>query len=197
MEIRVDNKTIDFKIIPLTFVCKDILSVFYNLKSKKTLLQTFDHVRYLRLKPSFVDRYKDHLDKRLSDFLKSLKETNDKNYLNFLNKYGDNNFCEFRISDNLTDKGIYCYIADDRIKYVGRCTDNFKKRINQGYGKINPKNCFIDGQATNCHLNSLINSTNNVKFGVHIMTDQTTEQIRELEKLILKSDTFEWNIQKS
>ena len=193
MEIRINDKTINFKIIPLTFVCKDILFVYYT-KNNKTLSQTFDHHKYSRLKLSFADKYNEHLDKGLGDFLKSIRESDDQNYLSFLNKYGDNKFCEFKITDNLNDKGIYCYIVDDKIKYVGRCTDNFKKRINQGYGKIHPKNCFIDGQATHCHLNSLINLTDNVKFGIYIMTDKTTDQIKELEKLILKSDTYEWNI---
>ncbi len=26
----------------------------------------------------------------------------------------------------------------------------------KGYGRIHPKNCYRDGQATNCHLNALI-----------------------------------------
>jgi hypothetical protein len=34
-----------------------------------------------------------------------------------------------------------------------------KKRISQGYGKISPKNCYLDGLATNCHLNALITET--------------------------------------
>jgi len=133
----------------------------------------------------------------LGVFLKTLKESNDNNYLYFLNKYGDSKFCEFKIETNLNDKGIYCFIENNKIKYVGRCTDNFKKRINQGYGKIHPKNCFIDGQATNCHLNSLINSSDNVKFGIYVMSDKTTDEIKELEKLILNYNKFDWNIQTS
>ena len=180
----------------MTFVRKNISSIFYN-KNNKTLSQTFDHHKYSRLKLLLADKYNTHSDKILGEFLKFIKEQNDTNYLCFLNKYGDNKFCEFKINDNLTDKGIYCYIVKDKIKYVGRCTDNFKKRINQGYGKIHPKNCFIDGQATNCHLNSLINSTDNVKFGVYTMTDKTTDEIKELEKIILTCNRYEWNIQTS
>jgi hypothetical protein len=142
-------------------------------------------------------KYKSNLDYKLGEFLKLLKETNDSNYKSFLNKYGDNVFCEFSIADNLNDKGIYCYIKDNKIKYVGRCTDNFRKRINQGYGKIHPKNCFIDGQATNCHLNSLINSEDNIKFGVYLMNDKSTKEIKDLEKLILIYNRFDWNIQTS
>jgi hypothetical protein len=97
----------------------------------------------------------------------------------------------------LSDKGIYCFIKDKKIKYIGRCTDNFKKRINQGYGKIHPKNCFIDGQATNCHLNSLINAAQNVEFGIYIMSDKSQNEINEMEKLILTCNRYDWNIQRT
>ena len=196
MNLKVKDQTFEFKIIPLTFVKKEVTSIFYY-KNNKTLKQTLEHHKYSRLKLLLENKYKSYLDNKLGDFLKSLKEANDNNYLCFLNKYGDNQFCEFKIADNLSDKGIYCYIKDGEIKYVGRCTDNFKKRINQCYGKIHPKNCFIDGQATNCHLNSLINSADNMKFGVYLMTDKSTDEIKEMEKLILTFNRYEWNIQTS
>lgn len=196
MELKLNDKKLKFKIIQLTFDKKNIENIFYD-KNNKTLEETFQHQKYSRLNTLLADKYKNHLGEKLGDFLKNLKQTNDKNYLCFLNKYGDNKFCEFKIQDHLTDKGIYCYIKDGEIKYIGRCTDNFKRRINQGYGKIHPKNCFIDGQATNCHLNSSINSADNVEFGVYVMTDKSTEEIKELEKLILTCNRYEWNIQTS
>ena len=89
---------------------------------------------------------------------------------------------------------------DGGIKYIGRCTDNFAKRINNGYGKIHPKNCFVDGQSTNCHINSKINSKINdsfvVKVGIIKMDDKTTKEIKTYEKKLLSENTFEWNIQK-
>ena len=196
MELKLNERKLTFKIIQLTFDKKNIENIFYD-KNNKTLKETFEHDKYSRLKTFLADKYKNQLDLKLGDFLKHLKQTNDKNYLCFLNKYGDNKFCEFKIQDHLTDKGIYCYIKNGEIKYIGRCIDNFKKRINQGYGKIHPKNCFKDGQATNCHLNSLINSADNVEFGVYVMTDKSTEEIKELEKLILTCNRYEWNIQTS
>jgi len=196
MNLKINDRKLEFKIIPLTFNEKDIESVFYD-KNNKTLKQTFESPKYSRLKLLLSEKYKAHLDKNLGDFLKILKKRKDNNYLCFLNKYGDKRYCKFKIDTHLKDKGIYCYIKDDKIKYIGRCTDNFKKRINQGYGKIHPKNCFIDGQATNCNLNSIINSAENVKFGVYIMTDKSTDEIKELEKQILTCNRFEWNIQTS
>ncbi len=196
MELKINDRKLIFKIIQLNFVQNNTENIFFD-KNNKTLKETFEHHKYFRLKKLLADKYKNHLDKKLGEFLKHLKATNDKNYLCFLNKYGDNKFCEFKIQDHLTDKGIYCFIKNNEIKYIGRCTDNFKKRINQGYGKIHPKNCFIDGQATNCHLNSLINLADNVKFGVYVMNDKSTEEIKELEKLILTCNRYEWNIQTS
>jgi hypothetical protein len=196
MEIKINDRNIKFKIVPLIFEKNNYENVFFD-KNNKTLKQTFEHKKYSRLKTLLSDKYRAHLNLKLGDFLKLLKQRNDNNYLCFLNKYGDKKFCKFKINDHLTDKGIYFYAINNEIKYVGRCTDNFKKRINQGYGKIHPKNCFIDGQATNCHLNSLINSSVNVEFGVYIMTEKTNDEIKELEKLILTFNTYEWNIQKS
>lgn len=190
------EKNIEFDLIPLTFYSKNVESIFYN-KNNKTLKETLDHHRYSRLKKIMHSEFTDFLETKLGDFLKYLKENNDSNYLKFLNKYGDETYCEFKINSNHNDKGIYCFIVGDTIKYVGRCTDNFKKRINQGYGKIHPKNCFIDGQATNCHLNSLLNSTENVKFGIFVMNDKSKQEIIELEKLILSQNKFDWNIQTS
>ena len=194
MQLKVIDRKIEFNIIPLSFINRNISSVFFK-KNNKTLRQTFNHQRYKGLEMLFRDKYQDKLDLKLGDFLKELKDSNKNDYKKFLNKYGDNQFCEFAIKNHLNDKGIYCYVMDNEIKYIGRCTDNFKKRINQGYGKIHPKNCFIDGQATNCHLNSMINSSSTVYFGVYLMTDKSTEEIKELEKLILRHYAFEWNIQ--
>jgi hypothetical protein len=196
MEIKINDRNIKFKIVPLIFEKNNYENVFFD-KNNKTLKQTFEHEKYSRLKTLLSDKYRAHLNLKLGDFLKLLKQRNDNNYLCFLNKYGDKKFCKFKMNDHLTDKGIYLFAINNEIKYVGRCTDNFKKRINQGYGKIHPKNCFIDGQATNCHLNSLINSAINVEFGVYIMTEKTKDEIKELEKLILTFNRYEWNIQKS
>ncbi len=131
----------------------------------------------------------------LGNFMKILKEGRDDNYLKLLNRYGDNKFCKFKIDSHLKDKGIYCFIEGNTVKYIGRCVNNFNKRINQGYGRISPKNCFIDGQATNCHINSRINSSSEIKLGIYTMTDKKVESIKQLEKKLLSLDKYDWNTQ--
>lgn len=195
MKVVIGNKVYNFKEVKLVIEKKDIQNVFFD-KNNKTLGQTFDHFRYSLLSKILKEKYRTRLQENLGEFLKSIKEEGDKNYLCFLNKYGDETFCQFSIENYLEDKGLYCFAVDGTIKYVGRCSDSFNKRINQGYGKIHPKNCFIDGQATNCHVNSLINSKSDVKFGVYSMNDSSKKEIGELEKMILICNKFEWNIQK-
>jgi hypothetical protein len=87
-------------------------------------------------------------------------------------------------------------VVDNKIKYLGRSRKTFKERFNE-YGKITAYNCLIDGQATNCHINSIINSIDNVFVGIYKMTNKSDEEIKEMEKRILKHKTFEWNLQKS
>ncbi|TET10381.1 MAG: hypothetical protein E3J83_00540 [Candidatus Atribacteria bacterium] len=125
-----------------------------------------------------------------------MKNELDNYYLNFLNKYGDTTYCQFKIEDELycNKKGLYIYYIESDLKYIGRSLDPFKKRINYGYGKIHPKNCYIDGQATNCHLNSLITHVKDkIKFAMFPLDN--TDEIKIIEKELIYNYKPEWNLQ--
>lgn len=195
MIITNGHKELLFTEISLNFnEQRNIQNIFYQ-KNNKTVHETLKHHRYSRISRFIEQKYKSRLSERLGDFLKSLKETDNSDYLYFLNKYGDESYCHFSIDQYLQEKGLYCFTIDSNIKYIGRCTDSFKKRINYGYGKIYPKNCFIDGQATNCHINALINREKDVKIGIFRMSNSTSQEIKWQEKMILIHNNFEWNIQ--
>jgi hypothetical protein len=90
-------------------------------------------------------------------------------------------------------KELYAYVLSNHVMYVGRCLDSFRKCINQGYGKIYPKSCYIDGQATNCHLNSLITANKeNVSFYVYEISDG--KNIMNIERKIIQTYQPAWNI---
>lgn len=113
--------------------------------------------------------------------------------------YGKGSFCKFKIDKYLKEKGLYCFAIDDKIVYIGRCVNTFAQRINAGYGNISPRNCFKGGQPTNCRINSRIcNYKSKIRFGVYIMTDQSTDDINQLERVILGQcgEDLCWNIQK-
>lgn len=193
ISLSVGNRVIEFQDNPIILNQRNIENIFFE-KNNRTLAYTLLYKKYSHID---ISSYSGSAEIRLGDFLKILKDKGDMSYKGFLNKYGDSKFCEFAITKFLSDRGIYCFVVENQIVYLGRCTDNFRKRINYGYGKIHPKNCFLDGQATNCNINALINSGANVAFGVHIMTDKSVDEIKQLEKLILSSNSFKWNIQKA
>jgi hypothetical protein len=103
----------------------------------------------------------------------------------------------FFITDQtvLQSKGVYAYLLGDELKYIGRCKDSMKKRIDQGYGKIHPKNCYLDGQATNCHLNSRITEVkDNVTLWLYQM--ESPSEIESMERALIRSCHPPWNIQR-
>jgi hypothetical protein len=90
---------------------------------------------------------------------------------------------EFKILNHLNEKGIYKFVVKNKIVYIGRCLDNFKKRFNFGYGKINPKNCYKDGQSTNCRIN---NYCNKEKFEIFVYCLIENSEIKKIEKQLIK-----------
>jgi hypothetical protein len=200
MELLIENTTIKFEIIPVTIIQRDLENIFID--NKKTLRYSLEKAimdnknRLNKIASEHLTKYSTLLDLNLGEFLLKLKSESNSDYKLYLNKYGDRRYCIYKIDQFLNDKGIYCYVVDNKIMYLGRSRKTFKQRFNE-YGKITAYNCLIDGQATNCHINSIINSIDNVFVGIYKMTNKSDEEIKEIEKRILKHKTFEWNIQKS
>lgn len=93
----------------------------------------------------------------------------------------------------LTKKGLYLYKLGKEVLYIGRCRDSFKKRFNHGYGVIHPKNCYLDGQSTNCHINSLINKTgDSIELFVAFFTSDS--EIESKERMLIQEVKPKWNI---
>jgi hypothetical protein len=114
----------------------------------------------------------------------------------FLNPYGDETYTIFSVqrTEHKNSRGVYAYCVDGLVVYVGRCRDNLGNRINQGYGKIHPKNCYLDGQATNCHLNALVASTKG-KIELWLKPMDDPEAISLVEREIIQSNKPIWNLQ--
>ncbi len=196
MEFLCDGKELeyDFVAVPLSFEAGIYTDVFKD-KNNKTVKTTLEHYRYEKLKEDTFRHYSKFLDWPLGKFLVFLKQSGDDDYKRFLNKYGDSEYSKFFITDEsiLNKKGIYIYTLFEQITYVGRSTDSMKKRINQGYGKIHPKNCYLDGQATNCHLNTLITEhKKDISLWLHIMEDK--EDIERIEARLIWACNPPWNI---
>ncbi|MCI6153231.1 MAG: hypothetical protein MR673_08925 [Fusobacterium perfoetens] len=190
MILEVNRKILKFKKIDLIFIKKDLNNLF-SLKNNKTLFETLQEKKYKKLN---LEEFIEYYNYPLGKFLEKLKLIGNNKFELFLNKYGDREYCKFKIIDKevLNLKGLYLYCLDDEIVYIGRCLDSFYKRINIGYGNITPKNCYKDGQQTNCHINSLINKKFN-KITFWICSLENVEEIKKLEIELIKKYNPQWN----
>ncbi len=194
MKIAVQEHQLEFIQVPISFHQHGIVNLFAE-KNNKTLSETLSSKRYASLSREVQRRYPNSLNDKLGEFLYRLKLNNDNFYLRFLNEHGDNVFCDFSIAKTAPSKakGIYCFSVGETIKYFGRSHDPFETRLNQGYGHISPKNCYRDGQSTNCHVNSIIAKNYSVvSFYVFPIDDDLV--IDRLEKVLINSYKPEWNI---
>jgi hypothetical protein len=194
MELQASDTILQFVPVKLHF-SQNIASDLFATKNNKTLAETLQHHRYASLLPTIQKQYPAALTQNLGDFLKGLKANGDSLYRKFLNKYGDEIYCKFTIQDPLylNRKGLYCFAVNEEVKYIGKTVDTFKKRINLGYGTVHAKNCYLDGQATNCHLNSLI-ALNQPRIEFYLCPLQNNIDIGKYEDLLIKKYDPEWNI---
>jgi hypothetical protein len=183
-----------FERVALRFVEGRKTNVF-SQKNNKSLRETIEHGRYSGLRGEALEKYADALDQPLGTFLLEIKLRGDLFYKKFLNAYGDAIYSTFCIADDsfLKKRGVYAYVVDGNVAYIGRCRDSMSKRINQGYGKIHPKNCYVDGQATNCHLNALITSAG-VGTELWLCPIDSVDDISVVEVELVRAHSPPWNI---
>jgi hypothetical protein len=190
--LDVDERTLEFQQVQLEFHERDITNVF-AAKNNNTLSETLATSRYNHLMEASLLYYQQFLDESLGLFLIGLKSTGDEFYRRFLNPYGDEQYCWFTISNRLKHKGLYAYVVEKRVNYIGRCRNSFNERINQGYGHISPKNCYRDGRSTNCHLNSLINRHQAV-IEFYVCPLERNSEIEKYERYLIELLHPQWNI---
>jgi len=191
-----DSGEIIFRRVPLQFTGDDYSDVF-GRKNNKTLGETLEHSRYSSLNEKIIPKFATCLNYPLGKFLLALKQQGDETYRLFLNRYGDLTYSTFSVEDGewCAAKGVYAWCVGEELRYVGRCRDSLEKRVNHGYGRINPKNCYLDGQSTNCHLNSLITEfREGITLWFFGLVDE--DDIIETEHELLVRYEPPWNLQR-
>jgi len=190
-----DGTAYRFRHVALCFSNLATADVF-SCKNNKSLADTLAHHRYKGL-TNEAQNYAASMDVPLGKFLLGLKRDGNDFYKRFLNKHGDLRYSTFTIADPemLAMKGVYAYYVCDKLRYIGRCRDSMRKRVNQGYGKIHPKNCYIDGQSTNCHLNARITKSGD-SVSLWLCPLESEEEICALEDQLIRQYQPEWNVQK-
>lgn len=171
----------------------DIHNTFLGYKGK-TVECLLNRSKYSSLKSEVQLKYSRFLFEDISVFMQYLIENEDEFYLRFLNKNGSDPFCVFKLCNPLVYnlKGLYIYLLDGELKYIGRCRDSFYQRFNINYGKISPLNCYKEGQSTNTHMNSLMNRYKN-RISIYVCPITDINEITEMEKQLISMYKPEWN----
>jgi hypothetical protein len=188
-----NSEKLRFKKSDLKFSDGKYINIF-SKKNNKTLAETIRSKRYSFLKEVAEEKYNNYLDYGLGVFLLELKNRQDEFYKKFLNKYGDEIYIKFELEPAENNcNGLYIFCKNKELKYVGKTTDSIINRVNNGYGNISPKNCFLDGQSTNCHINSLI-AKDYRYISFYYLAMKGERQINDLEADLISKYDPAWNI---
>ncbi len=109
-----------------------------------------------------------------------------------LHEYGEGAFCRFKLKNAKDVSGVYAWVIDDEVVYIGEAT-NFRKRFNMGYGVISPRNCYIGGQITNCKMNKVVWKEYEKSNRIQIYFYETPHY-KEVEEELLLSITTKYNV---
>lgn len=182
-------------LVAVSFVETSLTDV-YALRTNKVLADFVKSPRFSELEAVVRNHYSDFLDLPVGKFVAMLKGFKDPFYREFLNHYGDLSYCTLRIidADHARQKGIYMFTIGQSPRYIGRCRDSFGKRINQGFGRIKPENCYANGQPTNCHLNALI-AEHHESVNLYVLPLEDSEHASVLERDLVRKYAPDWNRQ--
>lgn len=104
-----------------------------------------------------------------------------------LNHYAQNLFMSFSIrSPALEDKkGVFVFLVDGEVVYVGMTQSSLYNVIAGTYGSIEPRNLHRDGQQTACRLNAFLNKNfdRNIEL-LFIENENKDESLRIKKELI-------------
>lgn len=177
------KKTLYFKPVKLQFSGGMKENVF--ARAQKPLRDVLENPAFSHLVPVVNARYSRYLPLKSGIFLSQLKERRDPLYREFLNNYGDEKFCTFRMEGpgDGDKNGVLIVVAGGRIYHALECNATFRATINDSFGRISPEDCFLNRDSTRCRINALL--SNNRKDGlIYIYTcEKEEEQLEISEKL--------------
>jgi hypothetical protein len=110
----------------------------------------------------------------------------------FLNRYVEklDKIVSFSIEENsLQQKGLYLWVFDNEIKYVGIASANYTRTLKNEYGGLKGYQCTLNGNLTRCKLNGevqkALNNGQTVEYWIGPYTDSELSQIYSKNKEVL------------
>lgn len=112
-----------------------------------------------------------------------------------LNRHGHGPFCRFSVAGLPAAPGVYAVTVAQQLAYVG-ITANLQQRWGtSGYARIQPRNCFVHGQSTNCKVNHAILLAARERLSVRLWIHET-DTPRPLEAHLINELAPPWNDQR-
>jgi hypothetical protein len=109
-----------------------------------------------------------------------------------LNEHGAGPFCRFTVARDIHSSGVYVLTVNGQTMYVGKCRDLAERFGPRGYGAIQPKNCFIGGQSTNCKINNFV--LQHAKRGQRVeLWFHATDEATSVERDLIVKARLPWN----
>ncbi|MCX6688973.1 MAG: hypothetical protein NTZ39_04675 [Methanoregula sp.] len=182
------EKTLFFRHVQLQFGRSIQVALF--TRSTRTLADIISLPVYSDIRPAIERAYAPYLPGMVGAFLAEQKKHGEQLYSAFLNPYGDEEYCTFRIDEDeySCQKGVILILVKGKVGYVSSCYTTFGTFFNDELGRIIPDMCYRDGNETACRINSLIcSSRDSVGVYVHAMTGDAAidELSRDIESRYL------------
>jgi hypothetical protein len=109
------------------------------------------------------------------------------------NRHAAGPFCDFELLGATTGAGVYALSVGDEIKYIGECESLDSRFGPVGYGHVSHRNCHIDGQATNCKINSLVLQVSQGEDRVQVWFLTATAARKSIESRLIRELNPPWN----
>jgi hypothetical protein len=172
--VPVGEKTLYFKPVKLQFSGGMRENVFARVQ--KTLDEILHPPRFSHLVPVVNAKYSRCIPMQAGLFLGQLKERHDPFYREFLNPYGDEKFCTFRLDapQERDKKGVLIVVVNREIYHAVNCLSSFGIIISETYGRILPEDCLLIGDPTRCRINALIGN-NRKGAGIFVYASEAEE----------------------
>lgn len=182
--VEAGNRTFYFCPVELQFGRGTVQDLFTRRKDPlRTILALPEYQDYAK---SASTRYPRYLDIPVGFFLRELKSRGDDSYRQFLNPWGDEPHCMFRVArTGLSEtRGVYIIVQDGVVRHCGMSLRSLKETIDEHLGRLPPGACYRDGNAGYCEANTLICSNRKTGGGVYVYPLIGDEEIRKLVRAV-------------
>ena len=112
-----------------------------------------------------------------------------------LNRHGEGPFCRFTVSGLPPAPGLYAITVARKLVYVGIAIDLKRRWGSSDYARIQPRNCYRDGQSTNCKVNHAILVAAQDGLAIDLWIHQAAKP-RPLEERLIAELAPPWNDQR-